>query len=93
MGITGSSGYIHAEILNRSGRKGSGNRFADKLSNKVNLGLGGDVALRYRINKHLDAQLKGGMMWINNNKFDGIKTICNCKRNTMFTAQVGLVWK
>lgn len=47
--------------------KGSGNRFADKLSNKVNLGLGGDVALRYRINKHLDAQLKGGMMWINNN--------------------------
>ena len=73
--------------------KGSGNRFADKLSNKVNLGLGGDVALRYRINKHLDAQLKGGMMWINNNKFDGIKTICNCKRNTMFTAQVGLVWK
>lgn len=73
--------------------KGSGNRFADKLDNNVNLGLGGDVALRYRINKHLDAQLKGGMIWINNNKFDGIQTICNCKRNTMFTAQVGLVWK
>ena len=68
-------------------------QFADKLDNKVNLGLGGDLAVRYRINHNFDVQLKGGMIWINNQDFDGINSINTTKHNSMTTAQVGLIWK
>ena len=68
-------------------------QFADKLDNKVNLGLGGDLAVRYRINHNFDVQLKGGMIWINNQDFDGINSINTTKHNSMVTAQVGLLWK
>ena len=68
-------------------------QFADKLDNKVNLGLGGDLAVRYRINHNFDVQLKGGMIWINNKDFDGINSINTTKHNSMVTAQVGLIWK
>ena len=68
-------------------------QFADKLDNKVNLGLGGDLAVRYRINHNFDVQLKGGMIWINNQDFDGINSINTTKHNSMITAQVGLIWK
>ena len=68
-------------------------QFADKLDNKVNLGLGGDLAVRYRINHNFDVQLKGGMIWINNQNFDGINSINTTKHNSMVTAQVGLIWK
>ena len=61
--------------------------------NKVNLGLGGDLAVRYRINHNFDVQLKGGMIWINNQDFDGINSINTTKHNSMVTAQVGLIWK
>ena len=68
-------------------------QFADKLDNKVNLGLGGALAVRYRINHNFDVQLKGGMIWINNQDFDGINSINTTKHNSMITAQVGLIWK
>ena len=68
-------------------------QFADKLDNKVNLGLGGDLAVRYRISHNFDVQLKGGMIWINNQDFDGINSINTTKHNSMVTAQVGLIWK
>ena len=68
-------------------------QFADKLDNKVNLGLGGDLAVRYRINHNFVVQLKGGMIWINNQDFDGINSINTTKHNSMVTAQVGLIWK
>lgn len=76
-------------VKNRSNDK----QFADKLDNKVNLGLGGDLAVRYRINHNFDVQLKGGMIWINNQDFDGINSINTTKHNSMVTAQVGLIWK
>jgi len=68
-------------------------QFADKISNKLNIGLGGDLAIRYRINQQIDVQLKGGMIWVNNNHFDGIHTICDCKHSSMITVQAGVVWK
>ena len=58
------------------------NRFAEKISKKVNLGLGGDLAVRYRVNHDFDVQLKGGMMWLNNKDFDGVRSI-----NTTSTIQ------
>ena len=77
------------EVRNRSNDE----QFAEKLSNKLNFGVGGDLAVRYRINPHFDVQVKGGMMWINNKNFDGVHSINTTKHNTVITAQAGLVWK
>lgn len=63
------------------------------LDNSLNLGLGGDIALRYRASKHIDLQLKTGVAWINNNEFDGITTCCTKKYNWLANASIGIVWK
>ena len=63
------------------------------LDNGVNLGLGGDVALRYRASKHIDLQLKSGVTWIANNNFDGVATCCSSKYNWLANLSVGVVWK
>lgn len=73
--------------------KSDDKQFASKVSNKLNLGLGGDLAVRYRINSCIDLQVKGDMIWVNNNTIDGVKTICDCKRSSMITVQAGVVWK
>ena len=63
------------------------------LDNDVNLGLGGDIALRYRASKHIDLQLKSGVAWIANNNFDGVATCCTSKYNWLANFSVGVVWK
>lgn len=63
------------------------------LNNDVNLGLGGDLALRYRAGKHIDLQLKSGAIWIANNNFDGVATCCSRKYNWLANLSVGIVWK
>ena len=63
------------------------------LDNDVNLGLGGDIALRYRAGKHIDLQLKSGVAWIANNNFDGVATCCSSKYNWLANVSVGVVWK
>ena len=63
------------------------------LDNDVNLGLGGDIALRYRASKHVDLQLKSGVAWIANNNFDGVVTCCTSKYNWQANLSVGVVWK
>ena len=63
------------------------------LDNDVNLGLGGDIVLRYRASKHIDLQLKSGVAWIANNNFDGVATCCTSKYNWLANLSVGVVWK
>ena len=63
------------------------------LDNDVNLGLGGDLALRYRAGKYIDLQLKSGVAWISNNNFDGVATCCTTKYNWLANLSVGVVWK
>ena len=63
------------------------------LDNDMNLGLGGDIALRYRASKHIDLQLKSGVTWIVNNNFDGVATCCSSKYNWLANLSVGVVWK
>ena len=76
-------------------KKEDGKRFdtSSTLDNDVNLGLGGDLALRYRAGKHIDLQLKSGVIWIANNNFDGVATCCTCKYNWLANLSVGVVWK
>ena len=63
------------------------------LDNDVNLGLGGDIVLRYRASKHIDLQLKSGVAWIANNNFDGVATCCTSKYNWLANLSVGVIWK
>ena len=63
------------------------------LDNGVNLGLGGDIALRYRTSKHIDLQLKSGVTWIVSNNFYGVATCCSSKYNWLANLSVGAVWK
>lgn len=73
-----------------------GNQRFDKnstLNNDMNLGLGGDLVLRYRTSKHIDLQLKSGVTWIDNNNFDGVATCCTSKYNWLANLSVGIVWK
>ena len=63
------------------------------LDNDVNLGLGGDIALRYRASKYIDLQLTSGVAWIANNNFDGVATCCTSKYNWLANLSVGVVCK
>ena len=63
------------------------------LDNDVNLGLGGDIALRYRASKYIDLQLTSGVAWIANNNFDGVATCCTSKYNWLANLSVGVMWK
>ena len=63
------------------------------LDNDVNLGLGGDIALRYRASKYIDLQLTSGVAWIANNNFDGVATCCTSTYNWLANLSVGVVWK
>lgn len=63
------------------------------LNNDMNLGLGGDLVLRYRTSKHIDLQLKSGVTWIDNNDFDGVATCCSSKYNWLANLSVGVIWK
>lgn len=63
------------------------------LNNDMNLGLGGDLILRYRTSKHIDLQLKSGVTWIDNNNFDGVATCCSSKYNWLANLSVGVIWK
>lgn len=74
-------------------RKSDDSKFSDGVGDRLDLGLGGDLAVRYRLSCHLDLQAKGGMIWIRNGEFDGINSINTTKHNSVITAQVGVVWK
>ena len=76
-------------------KKADDKRFdtSSSLDNDLNLGLGGDLVLRYRAGKHVDLQLKSGIAWVANNNFDGVATCCTSKYNWLGNLSVGIVWK
>lgn len=63
------------------------------LYNNWNLGLGGDLALRWKASKCLDLQLKTGARWIDNANFDGIHSAVTMRNNGMAHVSLGLIWK
>lgn len=63
------------------------------LGKDLSIGLGGDVALRYDVNRAIDVQLKGTGIWITDNNFDNIRTVGHVKQNAMWGISAGVVWK
>ena len=68
--------------------------FSDKTSdsNGTSLGLGGILTFKYRVCKNVELQFRNSLIWVSNNKFDGITTPLNSKDNTILTPQIGVIW-
>lgn len=62
-------------------------------SPELNFGLGAGLALRYRLNRHIDLQLKSEGIWVNNTAFEGVKTVIRTKGNGLWNTGVAIVWK
>lgn len=82
---------FHADIYKRDG----GEKFSNGETKPKGLsfGLGGSLSLRYNIWDNMDIQIKNSMIWITNNKFDGIDTPSDkSKKNAMWVPQIGFIW-
>lgn len=81
--------HYKAKVCNKQGQE-----ITDGSLNKsLSLGLGGEIALRARINAMFDAQLSSGIIWTNNNTFDGIKNMSNAKDDYIWNTKVSLIYK
>lgn len=59
----------------------------------LSFGLGGSISLRYKVWNNVDVQFKNSIIWITNNKFDGIVTpFDKSKQNAMWIPQIGAIW-
>lgn len=56
-------------------------------------GAGIDGALRFRISRLFDAQLRSGITWITDNDFVGLRTPILARYNYMWNTSVGLIFK
>lgn len=59
----------------------------------LNFGLGGALALRYRLNHHIDLQLKSEGIWVNNTAFEGVRTVIRTKGNGLWNTGLAVIWK
>ncbi len=64
-----------------------------KVSNSINLGLGGDLLLRFRVSRLIDLQTGGGAVYILNNNFDGIRTEARAYDSYSWNVKAGIVFK
>lgn len=58
----------------------------------MNLGAGLNLSLRYKINEHIDLQLRTGGMWVNNTAFEGVTTVIRTKGNGLWTTGLSVIW-
>lgn len=76
-------------------RKTDDGKFSDDTTKPgaISLGLGGALSLRYRIASAWDLQLKNSVLWITDNKFDGIVIpYDHTRHNALWLPQVGMLW-
>lgn len=59
----------------------------------LNFGLGIGLALRYKLNRHIDLQLKSEGIWVNNTAFEGVTTVIRTKGNGLWNTGISVVWK
>lgn len=83
--------FFHADLYN----KVNDEKFSDGTTKPrtLSLGLGGALSFRYRIASAWSLQLKNSVLWITDNKFDGIVTpYGHAKQNLMWLPQLGILW-
>lgn len=74
--------------------KSDGRRYVtDDHSKSISLGLGGDVTLRYDVNRTVGVHLKGTGMWITDNAFENIRTVGKVKQNAMWGISAGAQYR
>ena len=87
-----SPSYYFQYYRPRVYRKSDDGRYTSRnLFYQVNNGVGAEVALRFRANRFVDFQLKGGGVYGFNKKFDGIAG--DKKTNILAYAQAGITFK
>lgn len=75
-------------------RKNGDTKFGYEVWNPMYAGVGGEATVRYKVNRHIDLQVKGGANWTPNNKFDGVIAYSPDKHlNCITNFSVGFVWK
>lgn len=73
---------------------GQGQEVTDgSLNGGVDFGLGGELALRARINSRFDMQLSSGIIWTANNTFDGVNNLSRAKDDYVWSTKVALIYK
>ena len=83
--------FFNAGIYN----KATDTRFSNGTTrpNTVSLGLGGALSFRYRIASDWSLQLKNNLLWMTDNKFDGITTpYGHTRHNVLWMPQFGILW-
>ena len=76
-------------------RKADDAQFSDGTTKPaaLSLGLGGALSLRYRISPAWSVQLKNSLLWLTDNKFDGVVTpYDHARQNALWMPQVGVIW-
>lgn len=77
------------ELVNKADKS----PLSGKKTDDWNFGVGGDLSLRYKISRAFDVQLRTGIIWVNNNKMDGVSTLIKSKDHFMTSAGLSLIWK
>ncbi|MDD4820074.1 MAG: OmpA family protein [Flavobacteriales bacterium] len=57
----------------------------------TSVGLGGDIAVGYKVNNNISLRLKTGIMWINGKEMDGIPEIY-IDRNYVWNTGIDIIW-
>ncbi len=77
----------------RAYTKDGDKEFSEKITTPINVGLGGDLAMHVAMTRHFAFELSGGVMWVSNQEFDGIRTLKRAKDDYICNLGAALLWK
>lgn len=73
--------------------KANDKEIAPKVKTSPSIGLGGDIALHFRLTRQLGLELSSGLVWVNNQNFDGIRTMKRSKDDYIWSSGATIIWK
>lgn len=80
---------FHSTVMDKSGKEITDG----SLNGGIDLGLGLELGMRGRINDQFDAQLSSGIVWTNNNTFDGVNNLSRAKDDYIWQTKLSLIYK
>ncbi len=84
---------VYLQKFNPKVEDKTGVHSALSLKNKLNFGAGTDLAFRFRTGNVVDLQLTSGLIWIVNNKFDGIRTVAKARDSFVWNTGISVIFK